>query len=861
MFERPLALWLLLLLPLVALPGVKVYLSGRRLGGALEALLRTLGFIALVATLAGLTVPVKAAARRLAVVVALDESRSIAPDQSAWMKSRVLELRQQMNPRDRLGVILFGRNAELVSPPGDPRLVRLEGAGVDPGATDIASALTMAASLFPARSEKRLVLLSDGNETAGHALDQVPALVESGVRVYAGAPPPSSSGRIAVTDFASPDPVRAHSSFALRLDIESEAGESVEATVTIAGDGKPLGSQTVRLSPGLNRFELPYKYDQPGAYLMSAEVGVAPPLVALNPRAETAVSVVAPPRLLVVSTSSPESLMSALRMRQYRVDLTAPRGLAEIAADYLPYQAVILADISADQLSAGAQEALRRYVADYGGGLVVTGTALRDQRFHSSALEKALPVEFRPQPPPPSREPIALFLCIDRSNSMSYDSRYPAVRDGERIGYAKQAALALLRQLDDTDYVGVIAFDSEPYVLARLRPLGQNRSGLEERIRMLQPGGGTDFKDALEIAEREILGSGLRVREVILLTDGDTNRQYHDHDALMADYARERIPVSTIRIGPDVENLRLLQDFAKITGGTFYRVEDIKKLPLLLVHLTHQAMDFNRHGRTTIEHSGMSSILSGIKVEEMPPIYFYATTAAKDGAAVPLAIKRDQQASPLLAAWQYGLGRSAIFAADPDSVGSLGWVKWDRYVEFWSQLVSWTMRQGDSGMFTLKAAETGAGVLRLTAIGADATPVGNLVSRITGPSTALDVSMTETGGSLYSGESPPLVRGKYKVALMVKQGDTEQVLLRREVAVRGPGAVDAEELRLKPPNEDLLGALSRQSGGGLDVPLAQVLKRTGASVTVYLGSEPYLLPLVIGLILGEVFVRRRFLGD
>src|SRR5262249_34178357 len=158
------------------------------------------------------------------------------------------------------------------------------------------------------------------------------------------------------------------------------------------------------------------------------------------------------------------------------------------------------------------------------------------------------------------REPIAVYLCIDRSNSMSYDSRYPAVRDGERIRYAKQAAAALLRQLDDSYYAGVIAFDSEPYVLGHLQPLSEDRADLESCIDRPQPGGGPGFQEAPEIAKREILQSGVAVRQVILLTDGDTNRQYHDHDELIGDMANNHIPVSTIRIGPDLENLRLLQD-------------------------------------------------------------------------------------------------------------------------------------------------------------------------------------------------------------------------------------------------------------------------------------------------------------
>ena len=122
-------------------------------------------------------------------------------------------------------MIEFGRGTRLLAPLGDPRLVRVAPSrrGADPGGTDIAGGLTTALSLMPPRDEKRIVLLSDGNETDGSATAELPALVEQGVRLYAAAPPPSSAGRFAIVDFQAPSPVRTHASFALRLDILSEA--------------------------------------------------------------------------------------------------------------------------------------------------------------------------------------------------------------------------------------------------------------------------------------------------------------------------------------------------------------------------------------------------------------------------------------------------------------------------------------------------------------------------------------------------------------------------------------------------------------------------------------------------------------
>jgi Ca-activated chloride channel family protein len=569
MFDRPHLLWLLVLAAVAVAPGILAMRGGMRLAGAAAATLRALCVVALVAMLAGLRIPGRIAAQSVAVVVALDESRSVSPDQQDWMRGQVEQLKSAMAPADQLGIVGFGRDARLLAPLTDPRRLGIFGDGADGGATNIAGALTAAESLFAPEMDKRIVLLSDGNETEDSAMTEVPAMLEDGVRIFTAAPPPSATERIAVTNFYSPDTVRADQRFAFRIDVDSESQSPVAATLKLYRDGTAVGEESIVLKPGLNRFELPYRLERAGAYLMSAEVSIAPPRVALNPRVEAAISVTGAPRILIASATPPESLVTALKVRNYAIDFVSPRSLSEHPAAYLTYQLVILDDVPEGSLTPAAQHALNRYVADYGGGLVATGDTLREEKLAGGELEKALPVRFVPQPPPPSREPIAVYLCIDRSNSMSYDSRYPAVRDGERIRYAKQAAIALLRQLDDTDLAGVIAFDSQPYVLAHLQPLGEDRGELENRIDRLQPGGGTDFKEALEIAEREILQSGIPVRQVILLTDGDTNRQYQDHDDLIAEFGRQHIPVSTIRIGPDLANLRLLQDFAQATGGVF----------------------------------------------------------------------------------------------------------------------------------------------------------------------------------------------------------------------------------------------------------------------------------------------------
>jgi Ca-activated chloride channel family protein len=856
-FDRPLLLWLLILLPLAVAPGLLAFARGRRLAGALEMVVRGLAFAAIVLLLAGLEFPIRVGAGNTAVVALVDESRSIAPDQAAWIRERVSALARAMDPRDRLAVIGFGRDTHLTAPLGDPRLLGPIDQPVDSGGTNLEAALTTALGIFPVDAEKRIVLLSDGNQTEGNAMAEVPALAEDGVRIYAAAPPPSALKRVAVTALAGPDVVRAYSRFALRLDIESEAHELLAGKLTLYKNGKAAGEQMVNLRPGLNRFELPYQLDNPGAYDLSVALSIPEPAAMINSRASASVSVLETPHVLLAGIAPGKSIIDALKLRHYRVEVVTPSALPVSAFAYLPYQAVVLADVSASSLSPATQGALDRYVSDLGGGLLVTGATMLDGNFKGSELEKILPVRFRPQPPPPTREPIAVYLCIDRSNSMSYNSRDPEVRDGERIRYAKRAAIALLNQLDDTDFVGVIAFDSQPYVLAHLKPLGEDRAQLLDRIQRLEPGGGTDFKEALEIAEREILTSGLSVRQVILLTDGDTNREYHDHDSLIADYAREGIPVSTIRIGPDLANLRLLQDFASATGGTFYRVGDIEKLPQLLVHLTQRTSNRTRHDRS-IEYGDSSAILNGISLDQIPTLDYAAEADVKDGAEVPLKLRHGDKTQPLLATWQYGLGRAAVFTADPDALTTLTWVRWNRYAEFWSQLVNWVMRRGGAGPFDLRIADRPDGV-RIEAQKADSEPVAGLYCRIAGSQVVVDVSMSQVDSALYRGDAGTLPPGVYTATLMLKANDLEQVLERRPFIVE-PVAADATELKLRPPNVELLRNLAAATGGALSVSAPEVLMRHGATVTDYRSAAPYLLPTAILLTLAAVFIRRRIVS-
>jgi Ca-activated chloride channel family protein len=77
-----------------------------------------------------------------------------------------------------------------------------------------------------------------------------------------------------------------------------------------------------------------------------------------------------------------------------------------------------------------------------------------------------------------------------------------------------------------------------------------------------------------------------------------------------------------------------------------------------------------------------AEILDGVEMESAPALKGYVKFISKPTAETILEIDRD----PLLARWQYGLGRSAVFASDAKARWAADWVTWKSYDKFWTNL-------------------------------------------------------------------------------------------------------------------------------------------------------------------------------
>jgi Mg-chelatase subunit ChlD len=852
--------WLLALLPLLWFP---LFWQSQRVVMSLAALFRSLAAVLLVAALAGLSIQTILSEHKLTLVAAADMSDSVSAEGRAWAQEYLARLVKTLEPTDELAVLSFAGDTSLVVPPGDPTNVSLtvealQGPVADQnGETNIARALERSLALYPEEAEKRLVLITDGNETDGVAKQHIALARRMGVKIYPVIPPSGQHPEVSLEKFITPPLVREGSAFNARLVVRNGNNKPVRGSALVFANDQTLTRQEVNLEPGLSVLEVPAQILQRGNYLLRAEVKAEPDTVSGNNKQSANLAVTGKIRSLVITDNAKTHLARALQMKEVETEFRRPEGIPTQIAELLDYNCLVFDDISRGGISQQQMSVVERYVRDFGGGFLMAGglRTFGDLGYKGTTVERVLPLTFQEQrPKKKKRTPIALFLVIDRSNSMGYNSKIRGLHDGQKMRYAQKAALELLHQLQDSDYAGAIAFDSEAYLLTPLNFLSANRAEITDKIARLQYGGGTDFYSALETASDQLAQVRGAIRHIILLTDGDSNRSPADHYPLVASIAQRQISLTTIRIGADTVNLQLLSYMSDKTGGRFYHVADVELLPQLMIKDTKQVMrekdDDDDKPKEIVPRVGeRGMILQGLN--DFPLLEEYMLTKPKNGADVQLYTDAHKEHDPLLATWQYGLGKVVAVTFDPSGAGSSDWIRWEGYGKFWSQAVRWAIRDETPWDYRLSARVRGDRTV-LQAESFESDDEGVLQVRVPRGGQADELTLMPVAPRVYEAVMAGKRQGSFPVTVLKRRGG-RVINQKTEVVMVGQSSGDAlAEYRQQHPNRDLLRELAAGTGGEIDPDLNELVVQKRE------GKKKRLHPLESNLIIGALFL---LLGD
>ena len=700
--------WMLLLLVLVPMwwaAGRKT-LQGRQ--AKVAAVLRTLLILLIALAAAGLTL--KMPAKRLGVVFVLDRSASLPEAARAEALQFVQDAAESMNEQDKAAVVVVGDGAMVeLEPTEDFALAGVE-SRVSPHQTDLAAGLRLAEAVMPSDYTRRIVVLSDGEETRGDAIAQAASAGED-VELWARAWDRQEADEVLLEGLTAPDQVAEGSAFELR--VVARAQHKTQGTLHLYRNERLLGSLPVELQGGrADLFVLRQDADESGFLRYRATLEVEGDAVPQNNVAVTTVAVEGRPRVLYVEGKKGQGryLETVLEAEGMSVDVIQPGELSASLVALQPYSAVLLSDVPAYALTDRQMEVLRRYVRDLGRGFAMLGG---DESFgvggyYRTPVEEILPVRMDIQDKKyfPS---LSMAMAIDKSGSMG------GVGPAEKLGMAKEAAIQTTDLMAERDRIGVISFDGAASWAVPMTSL-VHRSRIQDASSKMQAGGGTDIYPALKESYGALHRESTAQRHIILMSDGVT--MGGDFETLIRMGTRRDITLTAIAIGDDADR-HSMEAWAKWGGGRYYLVTKPEHIPRIF---TREAMLATRS--FLVEEpfrpvlGAPSPVTRGLEDVKLPLLGGYVATEPKPRSTVAMWARQDEN-TPLLATWRHGLGRTAAWTSDCKARWAKDWVGTEAYTRTFTQLVRWLA--ASEGTADVQAhAELDRGVMSVTVDAYDA---------------------------------------------------------------------------------------------------------------------------------------------
>jgi hypothetical protein len=408
-----------------------------------------------------------------------------------------------------------------------------------------------------------------------------------------------------------------------------ETNGSVDLSVTV--DGEEVATHTFERGSG--SFEVRHTFEDTGPHRVVAEIE-SDDRYRRNDVFRSTVRVVERPRVLYVAPGQGTSPVGDYPLQNYLSGLYNVTVVGSVPDDLSGYYAVVVQNAPADRV--GNVSALQEFVID-GGGLVTVGGPRAFERggYDGTSFGSMQPVGTGESGPGTSR----LVLAIDVSGS---------TQEGMRV--QKGIALNVLEQLGDENEVGLVAFNYQPYRVASPQPLSENRDAVADRIRRLRSGGATDIAAGLRGAA-DMLGDERGT--VILISDGVDDSQ--TVPAAADRLGSVGIQVVAVGVGQRT-NVPRLQEIARLSGGTYIRADETRRLRILFGGSSRQ---FEGSGLTIVDPN--TFLTAGVELESNPGNANDVSTKA--GADLLVA---GPEGEPVVARWRYGLGRVVSLTAYDD---------------------------------------------------------------------------------------------------------------------------------------------------------------------------------------------------
>jgi Ca-activated chloride channel homolog len=668
-------LWLLMLIP-IGIAFIYSLINRRPWIKRLAFLLRVVAVTALVLALCQPFISLVTDKKHL--VFMLDCSESVSMDAIVEQHRQIKKLTAEMDLGDSMSLLCFADSASRITPEQLEEQIKAwqDGTGDNQfrQATKLTDALQAAKLLYPANRAKQLILMSDGMATDGTPGPALNDLMHDGMNVQFFCMAQLDKPEAAIVEFSG-DRTAAYLGEKVRLSAKITANRDMQGTLKFINRNVVVKAVPVMLHKEQSQLiSDEFVIDDKSSGVWRAELSTVEDYFPFNNSALYSLDIKGRMKVLALHVRPIEMrpFVRAMQKQDIAVEVRGRMGCPADIKEMLDFDVIILADFPATAMSVRQMEMLRLYVRDYGRGLIMTGSenSFGLGGYYKTPVEDVLPVisRYEKEKELPS---LGMVLVIDKSGSMN----------GIKISLARQAGKAAVELLGHRDYIGVVAFDGQPLVIAEMTS-AVSAGQVAAAIDSIAAGGGTNLYPAMVKGKEMLDRTSAKIKHMIVLSDGQS--MPGDFDGITADMAGSGITVSTVALGAGAHRT-LMSRIAELGRGRYYETMEADNVPRIFARETIRA------SRSAIKEEpfgvikvGDADFLNGIDFSDAPYLLGYVMTRTKPMTEIQLLCEKGD---PLLASGQFGLGKGISFTSDLTAKWSSEWLEWKSFGKFWAQVI------------------------------------------------------------------------------------------------------------------------------------------------------------------------------
>ena len=684
-FDNP--YWLIIAIPLLLAIVIPFFISmnkdNRNKGWIASLVIHVVMVIAVALAASGLTYTAIMTRTKVYIVADVSYSASRNFDE---IDEYIADISRAMPQNSRLGIVCFGKDSVILTSSGT-EIKSVKEAKVDDSGTNIASALDYTSTLFSEGEKKRIILITDGCDTAeeGSVVAAVERLMAKDIKidtVYVDSNLKADESEVQISDADYTRSTYVSFKTAVKLLVESNGESDIIADLyRKSGDSdyEKIETTVFRAEAGINLISFNLPTDSEGVFDYKATVSAEGDRTQENNSYLFSQSVAGKRKIMLVTENLADvTAINKIYNGDAEIELhfvsEHNRNVPYTVEELSLYDEIILSNVDVRNINnVGALiDSIDTVVSRFGKSLITFGDLSMQNKDNEAfdKLSELLPVSFGNA----NKDEKLYTIVLDVSRSMN---------DTSQLTIAKDAAIKLLSLLEDEDSVVYVPFAGKVLVEQGWKPMklgdivdfegsSENmtyRQWLYREIQNAEPYQGTLLGAALEQAYKNIKDLSFAESQVMIISDG-LSYSFENEDAItIAREMREKdnITVSAISvISTAAQNM--LPMIAEAGGGTHYslnRAEEVADLVFATIADDLTESVINSESKVNIVNYRDDTLLGIIS---LPNVYGYVNSKAKLDAELVLTVNYQKSPTvtvevPLYSYRDHGNGRISTFTS------------------------------------------------------------------------------------------------------------------------------------------------------------------------------------------------------